>query len=68
MQICAERRLEEAIRRVDPELTEYLRPDPAVRARCASIIARAQMREAKRRRVQPAFKYIELLNAATPWL
>lgn len=64
----AERRLEAAIKRIDPELTEYLRPDPVARARCASIIARAQLREAKRRRVQPSAKYVELLNAATPWL
>lgn len=66
--ITAERRLEEAIKRIDPELTDYLRPDPAARARCASIIARAQLREARRRRVQPATKYVELLNAAAPWL
>lgn len=64
----AARQLDEAIRRVDPELTEFLRPDPHTRARCASILGRAHVREAQRRRVTPSQKYLDLISAAAPWL
>ena len=64
----AERRLEDAIRRVDPELIEYLRRDVRSRARGASILALAQVREATRRRRPPSPAYLELLDAAAPWL
>ena len=62
----AERRLEEAIRRVDPQLTQSS-GDLRARARQASALAMAHVQEAYSRSQAPSQAYLDLLGAAAPW-
>ena len=63
----AERRLEEAIRRVDPQLSEPA-GDLRSRARKASALAMAHVQDAYQRSQAPAQAYLDLLGASAPWV
>ena len=65
-----ERRLDEAIRRVDAAVREQLAcdPDPRTRARRASTLAMQQVKQAIQNRQQPPQPYLDLLGAAAPWV
>ena len=64
----AERRLEEAIRAIDPQLSHHLSLDLNWRAREVSALATAHVVEARRRSQPPAQAYLDLLGAAAPWM
>lgn len=67
MKSLFERRLDECLKRVDPELPDHLRPNAALRARCATVLANAHIRAARKNRVAAPRAYVELLEAASVW-
>jgi len=58
----AERRLEEAIRKVEPNLSQHA--DLRTRAREASAVAMAHVQSAYQSNQRPAQAYLDLLGAA----
>lgn len=62
-----ESRLDAALKRVDPELNDFLRPNVVTRARCATVLANAHIRAARRNRVAVPRAFVELLQAAAVW-
>jgi len=65
-----ERKLDEAIRRVDPSVRDQLTsdPDPRTRARRASTLALQHVKAAIQNRQQPPQPYLDLLGAAAPFV
>ena len=68
-QEALERKLDEAIRRVDPTVRDQLTtdPDPRTRARRASTLALQHVKAAMRNLEPPPKQYLDLLGAAAPF-